>query len=80
MLPTIGTFCYKDFFLFAKLRPDLCFKIRLNSIIYSVFCVSLPVLFTKLDNYSEYEAGWPATKPIELLTGRTYRVEKICEK
>lgn len=46
----------------------------LNSIIYSVFCVSFPVLFTKLDNYSEYEAGWPATKPVELLSSRTYRV------
>ncbi len=79
MLPTIGTFWYKAF-IFAKLRPDLCFKIRLNSIIYSVFCVSFPVLFTKLDNYSEYEAGWPATKPIELLSSGTYRVVQSCER
>lgn len=56
------------------------FQIRLNSIIYSVFCVSFPVLFTKLDNYSEYEAGWRATKPAELLSSWTYRVVESCER
>lgn len=35
---------------------------RPNSIVYSAFCVSFPLLFTKLDNYGEYEAGWPAPK------------------
>lgn len=39
-----------------------------------------PVLFTKLDNYSECEAGWPATKPIELLSGRTYRLVESCQR
>lgn len=71
-------FLVQGIFLFAKLKPDLCFKIRLNSIIYFL-CFFPPILFIKLDNYSKLEACWPVTKLTELISGQTYRVVESCE-
>lgn len=50
MVPAVGTFWYKEFFYLQKLKPDLCFRIRLNSIIYFLWVFFIPFLSHSLGN------------------------------